>query len=273
MDDDIVEIDSGVDVRAVETAPVNDDEQFINWLISKEIYNPLEDTRPYYYATYNDVRGTGQTYVDRGITTGKKYIIDSDKGDEFQMNTRSGTTSFMDILNRNVVFQTQKRIYGTANPDTVANCESAIDSAAGSTIDERVDSIKGNEYDELGESPLLPFLMTARDNKKGISKRDRTKYWCSGKEGGINFDLPTEAQWEYCCRTGSTSAIPPDFNLGDKFEESFSPLDLIAWYKYKVIGSLPEPERFCTWRISKMLFGIGKDKEHINNVYEVDDRA
>lgn len=43
---------------------------------------------------------------------------------------------------------------------------------------------------------------------------------------------------------------------------------MIAWYKYKIIGKLPEPERFCTWRISKMLFGISKDKEMINNVYE-----
>ena len=236
------------------------------------IYNPLEDTRPYYYATYDDVRGTTDTYVNRlaGLNS-RKYIIDSIKGDEFQMNTRSITESFMDILNHHVVFQTQKRVYGNTYPNTVANYETAIGEVSDwISIENKVNTLKGGEYDSLGESPLLPFLMIARDNKKGISQSDRSKYWCSGKEGGINFDLPTEAQWEYCCRGGSTEAVPPDKNLGDIFEESFAPLDLIAWYKYKVIGSLPEPERFCTWRISKMLFGIGKDKEQINNVYETD---
>ena len=67
---------------------------------------------------------------------------------------------------------------------------------------------------------------------------------------------------------GSTSALPPNYNLGDVFETNHPGLDLIAWYKYKVIGSLPEPERYCAWRISKMMFGIAKDTEHINNVYE-----
>jgi hypothetical protein len=37
---------------------VNGHEWCIEELIKKEEYNPLEDTRPFYYATYNDVRGT-----------------------------------------------------------------------------------------------------------------------------------------------------------------------------------------------------------------------
>lgn len=198
-DDDIVSIDDDdvVEVRAVDdsseevasnessggsttsapigTPPTEEDQAVIDFLCQRGYYNPLDDTRPYYYATYDDVRGTGQVYVDRGVTT--QYIIYGNKKDEFQMNTRITTNpvSFMDILNNKVVFQTQKRIYGAGNPDTVENYVSAIERemARGKTLDEAVNTIKGAEYDSLGESPLMPFLMIARDNKLGVSPSDR----------------------------------------------------------------------------------------------------
>ncbi len=150
-------------------------------------------------------------------------MIDSSKGDEFQLNSRNETTSFMDILNHKVVCLTEERGY-------------------------TIDQIDGGEV----VSVLEPEV----------------KKWCSGKSGGLNFDLPTEAQWEYCCRGGNPNAIPTGFNLGTNFEEQDRNLDLIAWYKYKEIGKLPEPERYCTWRIAKFAFGIDTDSELMNNVYE-----
>ena len=39
-------------------------------------------------------------------TNGAKYVMDSSKGDEFQMNSSASTESFMDILNHKVVYRT-----------------------------------------------------------------------------------------------------------------------------------------------------------------------
>ena len=151
------------------------------------------------------------------------------------MALNAGTTSFMNLLNKFVVLRQRRRIYRGVDSNT-------------------------------GENDLNLESMTTQDNAlAGWSTREKKMFWqgATSATGGysFSFDLPTEAQWEYCCRDSSISAFPPGFNLGDKFEENHESLDMIAWYKYKVIGSLPEPERFCSWRISKMLFGISKDKE------------
>ena len=90
-------------------------EECIQWLVDNGKYDPLDDTRPYYYATYNDVRGTGQVYkaVEPNTALAKSYVINPSKGDEYQMNDRIGNsyTSFMDILNSKAVIQNRKRVY------------------------------------------------------------------------------------------------------------------------------------------------------------------
>ena len=77
---------------------------------------------------------------------------------------------------------------------------------------------------------------------------------------GVDFDLPTEAQWEYACRAGESAALYTGETLEDS--ELSENLDAIAWYKgnsensYHPVGML-KPNGFGLYDM------LGNVAEHV----------
>ena len=75
----------------------------------------------------------------------------------------------------------------------------------------------------------LPVEMVSWDDAKAFCKKLTELERSAGRlPEGYEYNLPTEAQWEYACRAGTRSALNSGQNLTDK--EECPEMDEVGWY-------------------------------------------
>jgi formylglycine-generating enzyme required for sulfatase activity len=80
-------------------------------------------------------------------------------------------------------------------------------------------------------NPANPVEMVNWEDATGFCEELTRKSLAKGLiPEGWRFDLPTEAQWEYACRAGTTSALNDGSNLTSKTGADPG-LDPLAWYE------------------------------------------
>ena len=77
---------------------------------------------------------------------------------------------------------------------------------------------------------------------------------------GYEYTLPTEAQWEYACRAGTTTALNSGKNLSD--EEKCSNLGKVGWYEHnsrRAVGAI----------ITEATHPVGQKKPNAWGLYDM----
>ena len=118
-----------------------------------------------------------------------------------------------------------------------------------SIMGENPSNFKGDNY---------PVELVSWEDAKAFC-RELNKLCADQLPSGYHFDLPTEAQWEYACRAGTTTALNNGKNL-TSVEGKCPNLDEVAWYS-KNSGGTTHPvgqKKANEWGLYDMYGNVGE---------------